>query len=1262
MNNFSKPAVATAVSMALALWAHEAALAQGSPAPAARPDATQAEASKDDAKPVARKPTAPVQELETVLVIGTRQSQQSSISRKKNAATAQDSIVAEDVGAFPDRNIGEAISRIAGVALDRGDFGEGVNVSIRGNGPELTRVEMDGMAVRSGAGTDLLGGGDGRGTEFRELSSDLIKSVDVIKGSTAAMTEGSLGGGIIITTRTGLDFDKPYYSLRAAATQSSLVKKTTPNYNLVLADKFLDKRLGVITNLNYSRYQSEMHSISQGGSNNQQGLVRQADFDNSPEKTFTFNPATLYGDTINTTLLASPLTGGGFFNAATPTELVTKSAAAQSKADCFNAFPNLTTAQLNAIGASGSVNATTNRNNAYNQRLQEQLTCLNQWNDYGPSHTAGFRYNLRGQDDIRKSGDIRLDFKVNDNLIVYGKYSGSTRHVDDTVGFLGVGSAVLMNPAGTFVDNTTTNIRTLNPASAGVASLLPNNYTQRVTNAPLMLGTTTNLLPGYTVDANHHLTSYSTNNGFYTTDTIFSTIDTDSKTLVTGGEYSQGRLKAQFMAGATKSTALRYDRRASFGYNYGVGNFALQPNGFWSFTLPGGNSNDQLNFPAYATLNPAVAAAAFPASAVNPVSVPAYTAAQRAQYTNNTLLQVIRSFDTDSSEKTGKFDLAYNLVDKVPFLTSLKAGVNYRDTGGNFWNGAGGTIKEPIGTFGTAGFVPGVYMPQVNTRWNVVGCENTAGSLAAGGQPCAPAGYAPNNQLNSGIGGVAAGTTTLTRAQYEDLVRQTMIIQPAGQFYAGAKDRPSTLLNGWNQIDIDKLFQLAGVPVRLDCFRTCTASDGKVYDMPVTKFSEKSQAAYVMTDFEMDRLPFTDWALPFGMELSGNFGVRVVKTDVKGTGYMTFRSIRKTSGFNPADPGNAAGFVLSTLSQNTSIQDSSTDVLPSLNLALWPVADKVVLRYSVGKTVARPPVSKLLPSGTCTLSQITEEDSAADGSTNDQGCSGTFGNPALKPQTNVNHNLSVEWFPNRDSMFSLAYYRQRGLIGAPTLVRSLQDVKIFGSSSATDPATGRPLSDIEYTLNQWDNQPASTRRGFEVGMKTAFTFLPSFLRYTGFDANYTKAKSTQQLAMRDLISGDTLPPFGEPKYSYNASLWYDDGGFQARVAMQVVAQRLFAYSPNSGTSGLGVNNYPAVLVPNVRLPYNPGAPIFGNRTAFVDAKLSYRFKNGLEIFADVRNLTGERSMTSTGGYQDYADGIPNIYSDNYNGRRYMVGMTLRSPR
>src|SRR3954463_4770398 len=65
------------------------------------------------------KPDAPAAatEIKTVVVQGQRAAQQSGIERKKNAATAMDSIVADDVGAFPDRNIGEAISRIAGVAL-----------------------------------------------------------------------------------------------------------------------------------------------------------------------------------------------------------------------------------------------------------------------------------------------------------------------------------------------------------------------------------------------------------------------------------------------------------------------------------------------------------------------------------------------------------------------------------------------------------------------------------------------------------------------------------------------------------------------------------------------------------------------------------------------------------------------------------------------------------------------------------------------------------------------------------------------------------------------------------------------------------------------------------------------------------------------------------------------------------------------------------------------------------------------------------------
>ncbi len=1238
MNKFSKPAVATAVSMALALWAQQAALAQGG-SNGAKPE---------DAKPAEAKPKAPVQELESVLIVGTRQSQQSAIGRKKHAATAQDSIVAEDVGAFPDRNIGEAISRIAGVALDRGDYGEGVNVSIRGNGPELTRVELDGQTVRSGAGTDLLGGGDGRGAEFRELSSDLIKSVDVVKGSTAKMVEGSLGGGIIIETRTGLDFDKPYYSLRAAATQSDLNKKTTPNYNLVLADKFLDKRLGVLLNLNDSRYKSEVHQLTNGGSNNQQGLLRQMDFDNSPQKTFSFQPGTLSttDPTVNATFLASPLTAGGTFNAATPMELLTKSAAAQSKADCFSAFPNLTTAQTNAI------NGATARTAAINQRNNEQLTCLNQWNDYIP---ALIRSYVRSQDDKRTGGDLRVDFKVNDHLTIYGKYSSNRRDVADVVGNFSVGGAPNINGAGLFVDSAG-GVRSVAAGLAWPYYVNPNTYSYRA-GSTLATGAVSNIKPGYTVDDSHHVTSYTTTDGSYNTDMIFSRVNTNSHYLQAGGEYKDGRINVKAMVGSNDSAAFRYDRRAAFGYQYGEGTFKLQNDGSWTFSLPPGSSNDQLNYDKYAVLSPQAASAAIPVSATNSVAVPAYTSAQKALLTPTTNLQVIRLYKSDNSEKTGKLDFTLDLREQSSFFQNLQAGLNFRDTRGSYWGLGGATVRDPQGTFGTAGYVPGIYLPTVNTRSSVVGCENTAGSLGAGGQPCVY-GYNPSTNPAS----PQNGQTVLTQAQYLDLIKQTLSVAPAGQFYAGAKNRASGLIDGWNQIDIDKLFTMAGIPLNLGCVVSCKASDGQVYDQPVTRFQERAYATYLMTDFETDRVPFTNWQLPFGMELAGNVGVRIVQTEAAGTGQLTFQTIRKTAAFDPANPGAAAGQVSSFYRQNTSIQGSNTDVMPSLNLALWVVPDKTVLRYNIGKTIARPPVSKLLPSGTCIYSEIVDQGfDDPDGSDPDQRCTGTMGNPNLKPQTNVNQNLSVEWFANRDTMLSAAVFRQRGLVGAPTLVAPRTNTKVFQGSGAIDPVTGKPLADMEFAFNQWDNQQPSTRRGVELGMKTAFTFLPWVLRYTGFDANYTRVRSTQGVPTLDLISGDVLPVINEPKYSYNASLWYDDGGFSARIATQVVAPRYYAFSPNT-TTNIGINNYPSVGTVGWRLPYNPGAPIFGSRTRFVDAKVSYRFKNGLELFADVRNLTGERTQSDTGGYQGYSDGIPSLYLDAYSGRRYMVGMTLRSPR
>ena len=109
--------------------------------------------------------------VEDVIVVGARASQQSSIDRKKRAATPTDSIVADDVGSFPDRSITEAISRVAGTALNRNAFGEGEGVSIRGASMDQTRIELDGMGVQSTYGLAL--GNANRSADLRERCGEV---------------------------------------------------------------------------------------------------------------------------------------------------------------------------------------------------------------------------------------------------------------------------------------------------------------------------------------------------------------------------------------------------------------------------------------------------------------------------------------------------------------------------------------------------------------------------------------------------------------------------------------------------------------------------------------------------------------------------------------------------------------------------------------------------------------------------------------------------------------------------------------------------------------------------------------------------------------------------------------------------------------------------------------------------------------------------------------------------------------------------------
>ncbi len=1211
------------------------------------------QAFAQDTKPAAAQEAKPGSDAalvaeETIVVIGTRASQQSAILRKKNAKTAMDSIVAEDVGAFPDRNIGEAISRIAGVALDRGDMGEGVSVTVRGNTPDLTRVEIDGQGVQSGGGAsaamngDISQGGDGRGVGFRELPTDLIKSVDVVKGSTADMTEGALGGGIIIKTRTGLDFKKPYVAIRVAAAQGSINKAVQPDLNLIATSKFLDNRLGVLLNVSKAKVTNEGHNMQL--TDNSRGYSRALDFDNSPEKTFTFNPNTVSTtDKAATTIINSVpfnaytlngvLTAAGTLNSETPLSLVQKSAAAATKANCYTAFPALSAPQIAAIQAGNGITQTNNRTAAVNQRNAELYTCLNQWNDYTPSN---LRYGVKRDIEDRLTTNLRFDFKVNDNLTVYAMGSVTSRLVLNDTETYSLGGTLATNTAGTFTD--AAGVRTANAGSGYYTySANPSN----VSGVNYVTGTVANIIPSsVVVDSTHHVTSYSYSGGGANTDQIQTTYDSKSKYFQVGGTYKKGGLITEFFVGDAKNTFTRNDLRASWATTYGDGALHVTPNGLWSYTFPAASTFDQTNAALYSGLTPGAAVAALTATIDRPAT-PAYTAAQRAQYTQFPQLSAIAVRLNQTEEKTAKVDVTYNIQDKLPFITQIKGGFNLRDNGNEGWGNGGATISPAIGTFGTPGYVAPVILPNNNLRGNFVGCENTPGSLGAGGQPCAY-GYVPFTAL----AGARAGTTTFTQAQFQNIIAQSM--KPASAvFFNGVPDR-GDLIQDWNQIDIKKLWSLVGVPnYNFDCIKSCTASDGKVYDQPVVRVSEKTKAGYLMADFEKS-------GLPFGMEFTANIGARVAQTVVTGSGAVTFTSITKTAAFDPLNQNAAAGIQTVSVTRQTSIDRTTTDLMPAYNYALWVIPSKVVLRYSYGKTVARPNVQRLLPAGTCTFDERRIGAIDADGSDQDMSCS-TMGNPALKAQNNSNQNLSIEWYPNKDYMFSLAAFRQISKVGGP-ITQTVSNQKFFTGSDAVDPQTGKSLADLEFAFNTYVNGPGTNRKGIEFASKSAFTFLPWAFKYTGLDINFSRLNSSDSVSSVDFNSGKSLPPAGEAHYAGNISLWYDDGSLQARVAYQA---RAATFSNISGASGTALFDYPAQGVGTSRVPYNTGAPNFRDATHYVDAKVSYKFKSGIELFAEGRNLGLQTISGSAGAYGSFADGTPMLNDYGYAGRRVMVGLNYR---
>ena len=194
-----KKLLATLLPLALAAFYGSNATAQDAAAPAAEP-------KKDLAAPV-----------DVVVVTGFRSSLQKAMNLKMQAIGVRDSIVAEDIGKFPEANIAESLQRVPGVILNRDETsGEGQRISIRGLPTEYSVTTLNGAPVNT-TSTGTIGSA-ARGFNYDVFASELFGRVDFYKSPLAELSEGGLGG--VVDLQSPRPFDNPKRALRYAVSNS----------------------------------------------------------------------------------------------------------------------------------------------------------------------------------------------------------------------------------------------------------------------------------------------------------------------------------------------------------------------------------------------------------------------------------------------------------------------------------------------------------------------------------------------------------------------------------------------------------------------------------------------------------------------------------------------------------------------------------------------------------------------------------------------------------------------------------------------------------------------------------------------------------------------------------------------------------------------------------------------------------------------------------------------------------------------------------
>ncbi|GAA5225469.1 TonB-dependent receptor [Membranihabitans marinus] len=178
-----------------------------------------------------------------ILILGDRLKGQSKALNQQRSNMNISNIVASDqIGRFPDANIGDAMKRIPGITM-QGDQGEARNIIVRGLAPHLNSVTINGDRIPSAEA-------ENRNIQMDLIPSDMIQTIEVNKSVTPNLDADAIGGSVNLTTRPAPNDTR--ISATLASGYNFLSEKPNLTGGLIYGTRLAKDKLGIILSTSYN--------------------------------------------------------------------------------------------------------------------------------------------------------------------------------------------------------------------------------------------------------------------------------------------------------------------------------------------------------------------------------------------------------------------------------------------------------------------------------------------------------------------------------------------------------------------------------------------------------------------------------------------------------------------------------------------------------------------------------------------------------------------------------------------------------------------------------------------------------------------------------------------------------------------------------------------------------------------------------------------------------------------------------------------------